>query len=514
MCDNPAMSAGSVGSLAERKDGTLAGPPAPTGKSAWLLVLSATAVCLFIALASGTHLGLVIVTLPIIVALIFQSPMTMLISLPVWMVMLGLVRRLAPGGGNIGISGDPVLLIGPIVIILLFVIAMSRGAFQNRTRFANAVAILGAVAFLEAFNPKQGSLVTGLAGMLFILVPMLAFWVGRYFLDEDMALLIVRSIAILSLGAAAYGLIQQFHGLPSWDVQWTQSKGYSALNVGNGVLRAFGPFSSAEEYAAFLTVGLVAWLATARKATRMFAPFHLAATGVVATALWFESERTAVFLAVLSIGVMAAARLRLRPWGVVLGGGGAILALIVVGGHLGSGGSGTTGALNTHLITGIQGPFSSSSSLPGHIRATRVGILQGLKNPLGHGTGSVTLASTKYNANSHTVGTEYDPGNMGIAFGIFGLILYPVLAWYAIRTSYRAAVRTNDVVALFGLGMLMATLFQWTNGDLYSVCWLIWLFLGYLDMKLLRLANEAAQAPVPEPVSQWRKPGPRVRPAG
>lgn len=480
----------------------------PTGRSAWALVGISTTVCIFIALASGTHIGLVVVTLPIIVALIFQSPRTMLTVLPVWMVMLGLVRRLTPGGGNVTFSGDPVLLIGPIIILLLFGIVVSRGGLQNRTRFSNCVGVLAIIALLEAFNPKQHSLLTGLGGLLFILVPMLAFWIGRELLDEAMALLIIRVIAILALLSSIYGLIQQFHGFPSWDQHWISTKGYAALSLGNNVNRAFGTFSSAQEYAAFLTVGLVAWLALARKPTRMFTPLHVCATATVATALWFESERTAVFLAALAIGVMAAARLRLRPWGVLAGGTLAIAGLIVLGGHFGSAGGGTSGALSNHVLRGVQNPLSQGSSLPGHIKATRIGMEQAFKDPLGHGTGTVTIASGRYGGNG-SVGTEYDPGNMGIAFGTLGLFAYFAILWHAIKTAYKAAVMTSDVVALFGLGLLMATLFQWTNGDLYSVCWIIWLFLGYLDMKLLRLTRAAGAAPLPVAPPTWRTPGTR-----
>jgi hypothetical protein len=473
------------------------------------LVIVSAMVCIFIALASGTHIGLVLVTVPIVVALIFQSPKTMLVVLPVWMVMLGLVRRLTPGGGNITLSGDPVLLIGPIVLLLLFAVAVSRGALHDRTRFANVVGVLGIVAFLEAFNPEQGSLLSGLGGLLFILVPMLAFWVGRELLDDDSALLIVRMLAALALLSAMYGLFQQFHGLPSWDKAWVNSKGYTALSLGANVIRAFGPFSSAEEYAAFLSLGLVAWLALAHKSTRMIFPLHLAGMATVAVALWFESERTAIFLAALAIGVMAASRLRLPPYGVLVGGFGAVAALLFLGSHFGSGGGGgAAGTLTSHNLTGIKNPFGASSSLPGHIRATRIGILQAFKNPLGHGTGSVTLASSRY-AHSHTVGTEYDPGNMGIAFGTPGLVLYVLLAWYAIKTCYRTAVVSRDVVALFGLGLLMVELFSWTNGDLYSVCWLIWLFLGYLDMKMLRMTRAGLMDPPPVLAPTWRAPGPR-----
>jgi len=481
----------------------------PRGPSAWLLVALASAGCIAIALVSGTHLGLVLVVIPIVIAMTWQSPRTMIAVMPVWMALLGLVRRLTPGGGNITFSGDPVLLIGPVVIILLFIIAMSRGASQNRTRFATVVGSLSIIALLEAFNPKQGTLLTGLGGLLFILVPMLAFWIGRALVDDELALQLVKTVAILSLIASVYGLIQQFHGLPSWDQRWISTKGYSALAVGQAAIHAFGTFSSAQEYAAFLSIGLVAWLALLGKSTRMLGPLHVVATATVATALWFESERTAVFLTVLAIGVMFAARLRLRPIGVIAGGVGAVFLLIFVAGHFGAGASGTAGALSNHVVKGVSGPFSAGSSLPGHIRATKLGIRQGIVNPFGHGTGTVTIASNRY-SHSRTVGTEFDPGNMGIAFGIFGLIFYVLLVWYAIKTTYIAAVRRRDAVGLFGIGMLMATLFQWTNGDLYSVCWLIWLFLGYLDMALLRGAASPEPEPVlasPEAGFTWRRPG-------
>jgi hypothetical protein len=486
------------------------GTPPPQGRSAWFIVATASAACIGIALASGTHLGLVLIVLPAFIAIVWQSPKTMIAILPVWMVLLGLLRRLTPGGSNVTFSGDPVLIIGPIVILLLVFVAASRGAFQHRSRFATAVGVLGTIAFFEAFNPKQGNLLSGLGGLLFILVPMMAFWIGRTLIDEHLALQIVRTIAVLGLCSAIYGLIQEFHGLPSWDQTWVSTNGYAALTVGSGVLRAFGSFSSAEEYAAFLSISLVAWIALSGKKTRLFPPAHLAGTAIVAVALWYESERTAVFLVVLAIGVMAAARLRFRPIGVLAGGLGAVAMLLVFGSHFGGGGgSSCTSAacqLQTHLTTGISSPLGSGSSLPGHWSQTVKGILQAVKAPLGHGTGSVTLAASKF-AHARTGGTEFDPGNMGIALGIFGLLAYFVVLWQAVKTAYLDAVIRRDVVSLFALGMLMATLFQWTNGDLYSVCWLIWLFLGYLDMSLIRARAEIAALPPPPPAIAWRRPG-------
>jgi hypothetical protein len=488
-------------------DEVTTGHDPPAGTSAWALVVLGALACLGVALASGTHIALVLIVLPIVVALTWQSPRMMLGILPIWMVMLGLVRRLTLGGGNITFSGDPVLIIGPIIILLLFLTAIGRGAFQRRTRLSSVVATFCILALVEALNPGQ-RLLTGLGGLLFILVPMLAFWIGRALVDELLALQLIRTVAVLALFASIYGLIQQFHGLPSWDRAWITTKGYDALNLGSNVIRAFGSFSSAEEYAAFLSVGLVAWIALAGKQTRMFPPLHLAATVTVAVALWYESERTAVFLTVLAIGVMVAARLRLRPVGVVAGGAGAIFLLIFLGQHFGGGGGGSvSGVLSAHQSQGIAHPLGPGSSLQGHWRATRIGMLQAFKHVFGHGTGSVTIAANRY-GHSRTVGTEFDPGNMGIAFGLPGLVVYFAFAWYAIKTTYRAAVHRHDAVSICGIGLLMATLFQWTNGDLYSVCWLIWLFVGYLDVTMAKFDAEAALVPATvDVVPEWRRPG-------
>jgi hypothetical protein len=483
----------------------------PQGTSAWTLVILGALACLGVALASGTHVGLVLIVLPIVIALTWQSPRMMLSLLPIWMVMLGLVRRLTPGGGNVTFSGDPVLIIGPIIILLLFLTAVGRGAFERRTRLSGVVAAFCLLALVEALNPGE-RLLSGLGGLLFILVPMLAFWIGRALVDEVLALQIVRTVAILSLFAAIYGLFQQFSGLPGWDRSWITTKGYNALSLGSNVIRAFGSFSSAEEYALFLSIGLIAWLALARKGTRMFPPVHLAATVTVAVALWFESERTAVFLTVLAIGVMVAARLHMRPYGVLAGGVGAVVLLIFFSGHFGGqSGGGVSGTLTGHQLSGITNPFGAGSSLPGHIRATRIGILQAFKHPLGHGTGSVTIAANRY-GHTRTVGTEFDPGNMGIAFGVLGLAAYVAFAWYGIKTTYRAAVIRRDAVSIFGIGLIMCTLFSWTNGDLYSCCWLIWLFVGYFDMTMAKMDAQGALVPkVVDAPPEWRRPGPPRR---
>jgi len=206
---------------------------------------------------TGSHIVFALIAIPVVVALAWSNPQAMLAILPVWMVAMGFVRRITPGGGNVTFSGDPVLIIGPAALLVMWLAVSTSREPGRLTPLARTVLIFNVVAFVEAFNPTQGSLMTGIGGLLFILVPTAAFWIGRRYAEPDFVLRMIWTIAILGLVAAAYGLYQQYVGFPSWDANWISSKGYTALNVGNNVVRAFSSFSSGQEYAVFLAVSAV-----------------------------------------------------------------------------------------------------------------------------------------------------------------------------------------------------------------------------------------------------------------
>lgn len=492
-------------------------PASARSSEAMRSLAGALAVGLVLSVISPTHGIFAIVGLPAMAFLAFSSPRTAIIVLPVWMTMLGFFRRFTPGGGNTTLSGDPMLLIGPVAIIILWLVSNQKGFPTPKTKLSRVVFAFNVVALLEAANPSQGSLMAGVAGLLFILVPTLAFWVGRRFVDEALLWRVAWTVAILSLLAALYGLFQQFVRFPTWDLVWIDSKGYTALNLGSGIVRAFSFFSSAQEYAVFLSVGVVAWTALAVRRVRWPMPLHLAALATVATALFYESQRTSVFITALALGVIFSARRRMRPVSVGIAGVAAVVLLIAFAGAIG-GGSGGSAALQgeqsassvlvSHQLGGITDPTGSGSSLPGHIKATRVGINQGFKHPLGHGSSSVNLASSRYTAKD-VKGTEFDPGNMGIAFGIFGIIIYVLLLFRMTGTGYKLAVLRRDPLGIFVLGVVVATLLQWTNGNLYSVCWLLWLVVGAGDGILARGSEAvpvAAATTTPETFT-WRRPG-------
>jgi hypothetical protein len=137
-------------------------------------------------------------------------------------------------------------------------------------------------------------------------------------------------------------------------------------------------------------------------------------------------------------------------------------------------------ALTTHLVSGLADPTGQQSTLPGHLSRVESGIAAGFSEPIGFGTGSITLAASHL-GNASLLGTEFDPSNAAVAFGFVGLLLYLLVAGRSLRTVYRLAARRRDALSIAVLGVAAVTLFQWLNGDLYSVAWLFWLTLGWAD---------------------------------
>jgi hypothetical protein len=459
---------------------------------------------LLLAASVSLHILLALAVCPLVFAVVWMSPRSTILGLAFWLVALGMVRRLLGSGSSAGL-GDPLLLVAPAVLALLFLVASGRGALRQRSRLANVIGLLSLLVLAEALNPFQAGFLVGLGGLLFMLVPMLAFWVGRSLLDDVTLRRLFRLVAVLAVVSALYGLFQQFVGFPSWDQRWITSSGYVALNIGNGVTRAFGNFASAQEYAAFLSVGLVVLVSDLRNVRRVLLPVALAAIGLVGCALVLASVRTSLVLAAAALGSIAAARVRLRPSVALVAGALAIVALGVGLSYISvstqtttSAAANPTGTLLQHDISGITNPTGSGSSLPGHLSETFDGIKSAFSQPIGYGSGSVTPASGRLGASTSNIGTESDLGNAGTGLGLLGFILYAVVVVIGLLCTYRLAVRRRDALAFASLGLLVVMLDQWLNGDLYSVAWLVWLSLGWVDRSVHSFPSESVPSLIRE----------------
>lgn len=411
-------------------------------------------------------------------ALGFIAPRRVLAALVVWLAALGLLRRLlseiAPPG-----AADPLLIVGPVAIVVLAMVAAKRGALQAPTRLSTAVLALTALVLLGALNPLQGDVLVGLSALLFLLVPLLGFWIGRGLCDDTTLGRVLKLVAVLALPVAAYGLGQTFLGFPSWDQTWIETSGYAALSVG-GVTRAFGTFSSAAEYAHYLAIAALAWVLFWVRPGRL--PLTFSAVALLLLALFFESSRGIVLMLIFAIGLVLGARrgLRLTRSGVV----GVILAMLLVFSLANwaprSFGPQSTAVLVEHQLRGLSDPLDpESSTLLAHATLVADGVRSIIDAPLGHGIGAVTLAGSKFGETTRS--TEADPSNMAVALGLPGLVAYVVVFLLGFRTIYSVASVRRDPLALAALGVVAITAFNWLNGGQYAVALLPWLALGWAD---------------------------------
>ena len=427
------------------------------------------------------QIAVLIAVLPLAIALAIVAPGTLIIGLAGWLVLLGTVRRLFPSQGTGKVIADPLLFVGPFVLVILFITAVGKKPLGDRSSLAKAVFLLSLLVAVEALNPLQGGITVGLGGFVLILIPMLAFWVGRSLLGAATLTWLLRLIGVLALAAAFYGLVQTSIGFPSWDTRWIASvhQTYVALNVG-GVTRAFASFSSSQEYATFLSIGAVVWLGFGLRSKLL--PLTLGCIVLIGWAIVLGSSRGALVLVVVAAGVMIAVRAGLQPVGTTVGGLVAFAALSYVASHLATQGpvTGTNSLLISHQFNGIANPLNSQeSTFSGHFSQLVSGVKSAFVVPIGHGTGSITIAANKFGGNVGS--TETDLSNAGVAFGLPGLILYVVILVRGITSSYGLARRHRGPVPLAVLGILIVTLFLWLDGGLYSVVWLPWLCLGWLD---------------------------------
>jgi hypothetical protein len=439
-------------------------------------VFAATVVLAGAASPTHTRAALTVAGIWLVAGIGLAVPEALLFVLVPWLVVLGSVRRIASLAFPAG-HADPLLLIAPTAVAVLFLAAVARKGLSVRTTLAKAAFVIALLAVLETVNPAQGGVSTGAAGLLFLLVPIAGFWIGRVFCDDRTFARILALVAVAGISEAVYGLAQTFMGFPSWDATWIRDNGYASLSV-NGVTRAFGSFASASEHAAFLAISLVVAVAFGARLGRVWAAVPLA--GLFAVALFYDSVRGVMFLVPVALVLMLAARTR-RPLALSLAGAAAaILVVPAVVGHLAPANGSGSSALIKHQVAGLQHPLSgSSSTLSLHAQLVWEGLQTAVHDPLGVGTGAVTLAGSKFGGAA--LNTEADVSNAAVALGAAGVIAFVVLLCAGMRSAYSLAARRRDALSLIALGLLVVTFMQWLNGGQYAVALLVWLTLGWID---------------------------------
>jgi hypothetical protein len=422
-------------------------------------------------------------------ALCILRPPIGVIATFIYLAFLGDLRRYVWVHAG-GVSKDPLLFVGPTVVVWLCAIAAMRKSIRFQTPVSKLVLAVLIFMALEVFNPLQGGIDVGFAGILMHLVPLLWFFVGqawgtRQFVER----LFYRVVLPIAILAAILGLLQTLVGFLSFEATWLRMTGTVTMSV-EGRIRAFAFFVSPAEYAWYITVGLISVLTVLAlrrvRLSLLFAP-------LLAVAIVLFGGRGPVVFGTLGVVMLWA--VQGRNAGVIVARG--IFAVIVAAGgivYL------ANQAENTQFSSDIN-PYlhresemfvrPEDSTAASHGNLVIGGIIQGVMNPIGYGLGASTTASRA------SVGeTEIDISDMFVSLGVVGGVLNLILMVAVYRQAILNWQRVRTVASLLVIGVITVLLGNWLTGAQYSTAPIAWLLIGAMDKSFTETAKASASAAV------------------
>jgi hypothetical protein len=484
----------------------------PSQRSAliWFLPIQAAAVFTVIAITTGGQMlrtwilgGLVwVMALPL-----FVSLEAGLVAMMLFEPLRGLIRRAQYLFVSYA-SQDPIHVLTPIVTLLAFVLLLRSHRLEifSATPLALSVSVLGLIYVIEIFNPLQGGLFVGLAGALFMLVPLIWFYFGQS-VNEDFITKVLRVVVVLGLLTSLYGVYQLMFGYPGFEQYWLDNTDYyDSINVGH-VRRALATFSSAEEWGRYAEIGAIAAFGFAAGVKRIAQRAGWLLCGIALLgAVLLTGQRTAVFGLMIGVGTLVMLGATSLPralmrLGLIL------LPVVLVVAFVSpptddemwsKSDNETVSTLLSHTQRGTLKPANEESF---QVRLENWGYLVTKVipyRPLGAGLGAGSLGEVRFQAESDLPAIDSFILVVAIACGIPGALLFAWIlgraTWLSIVTARRPQsdggnTGTRRIVAAIMPALILNSIFGLTF-TLYSVAPLAWLFIGWISAETLRTRRD------------------------
>ncbi len=434
----------------------------------------------------------------ILFLLLRRSPAWGVFLTLLYLSLLGGIRRwLVPALG--WTSADPLLLVAPTLVLINFLNMLLTRRVPTDTRLARSLLWLLAIMFVEIFNPLQGSLSVGLAGVLFTIVPVLWYYYGRHMGSEIVLRRLLAAVVGIALLGALYGLYQTYFGLLPAEKEWLElnKASYGALFVTDKIIRVFSFFTSSQEYMQVVGMGVVVlWAAFLRGARLALLPLPF-----LAAMIFLSSMRGAVVVTLFACMVLWAVQGRaVLAWGPRFA-----LALILAAAGLSwslqqvqsQEYDTRTQALVTHQVNGLlasSDPKRPVSTAGTHMFMVASGVLAGFRVPTGRGLGSTTIAGSKFDDDNKNSGTEVDISDAFAALGFAGGFVYLGVICFVMSSVIQLWRATRSFTALATLGVLVVHMGHWLHGGSYAATMIVWFLIGGMERSLISARSAQARA--------------------
>ena len=455
------------------------------GRHALLLLLLAVAGVLVIVggIVTETVRPVIMLTLlGVFVSIAVVDVRVSIASVLVYLIVLGDLRKwlTAQFGGSGG--ADVLLVLGGIFALIICANAFAKQQIEFDTAMSKWVLALMAVMVLQIFNPGQGSLMAGVVGAMFVLVPFMWYWVGRtYGTKAFLETILLRVVVPMGVLAAAYGIYHALYGYLPHQQLWLEDNWFAGLgSPDNPAPISF--FSNNQEHGTFLTIATVLCWAAFLKGRRTY----LLLLPLFFTALVLTGSRGPVVFSLLGMCTMWAAMGKdPRTW-VIRGG---VAVLIGVTGLVWTLNQTAAWELDdsvqerigrqTQELDVSQRQAGEYSSIATHTRMMFRGYTSVVNYPLGRGIGFTTLAAGRYGTGGYS--TETELGDSFLGLGIPGGIAYHAVIFLVIVYTVRLWLKTRSFVALALVGVFASTMAGTVGGQLYAVSSIVIFCMGALD---------------------------------
>jgi hypothetical protein len=391
---------------------------------------------------------------------------------------------------------DPILLVGPAIAGFIFmeIFMFRRDQFSETIRdslLSKCVIALFVLFGLQIFNPLQGSVLVGLGGTMYYIIPLMWFYLGRIFIDGETGVKLLKAVVIIGFVVAIYGIYQIYFGFTGFEEYWIKYGGYTALHVG-GIIRAFSTFASASEYGLYITVFAVILTATIMYRKKLIL---LPALGITLWAIIIGGSRGPVFMFTFTTVVLLALGLKnlkkstfifiLFLFVFVM-----ILAKMSYDPTMFSESGRLTGVLQRQAM-GILDPFTPGrTTLPSHLGRVRKAFIDAFThNPFGYGLGSTTLAAMKFGGVGK--GTELDFSNVLVSSGIVGAVLYLIIIFQIFKEVIFLCFNSRNLRYTVVFAILFVTTGNFLSGANYALVPLLWLLIGWMDKEYVNMKTLA-----------------------
>jgi preprotein translocase subunit SecG len=405
-------------------------------------------------------------------------------------------------------SQDPIHVLTPIVTLLAFALLLKSQRFGifRASPLAGWVSLLGLMYLVQIFNPLQGGLLVGLAGVMFTLVPLLWFYFGQSVKDEFITT-VLRLMVVVGVVTSVYGVYQLLFGYPAFEQYWIDhTEFYDSIAVGR-VERALATFCSAEEWGRYTELGAIVAFGFAAGAKRLQvrAGWIFSAVALSGFVL-LSGQRAAVFGLIVGVAALLLLGARSLPNAM------ARVALLLVPAllmivflkapaqeeMLGNDDTQTVSTVLSHTQRGVLKP-AEEESLQVRLTNWSYFLTQVVPyRPLGAGIGASWLSQARFNQDVDFPPVDSSILSHAITCGIPGILLFVWILSRATWFSFRAArgaqpddrnASTKRIVAAVMCALILNSVFGLTF-TLYSVAPLAWLFIGWISAETLRARRE------------------------